>query len=150
MLIEDLLQLSPFRLVTARRETSIGEAARRMAKFNIGVIVVMNGLDRLVGVLSERDILTAIGKGATHIEEHVVADLMTDVVVSVSPSDTLVDALLKMNNHGIRHLIALDGNRPVGVISMRDVLRVFARQYLETEEIADGQFKQNFIEALAA
>ncbi len=150
MLVEDLLHMSPLRLVTVQSKSSIGEATRRMAEFNIGLVVVMDDQDDVAGVLSERDIVRALGNGDTDIHEYSVGDLMKESVVVVSTGDTLVEAVCAMNTHGIRHLVAVDRERPVGVLSIRDVLRVFARQLLDNNIDTDDPFTQEFVQALAA
>jgi len=150
MLVKELLHLSPLRLVTARPDNSIREAARRMAQYRVGLIVVMDDDDRFVGVLSERDIVTGLGDPDRSIEDIVVGDMMTESVVTISPDASLVDAALVMNTHGIRHLVAVEGDSPVGVLSIRDVLRIFARQVLNSDGETDGQIKMDFARALAA
>jgi len=75
---------------------------------------------------------------------------MTESVVTIAPKDSLVDAALTMNAHGIRHLVAVENDRAVGVLSIRDVLRVFARQFLEDAGGSDGQLKLDFARALSA
>ena len=150
MLVKELLHLSPLRLVTAHPEDSIKEVARRMARYGVGLIVVMDDGDEFVGVLSERDIVTGLGDPDSTIEDAVARDLMTESVVTISPEASLVEAALLMNTHGIRHLVAADGDEPVGVLSIRDVLRIFARQVLNSGGDADGQIKMDFAKALAA
>jgi CBS domain-containing protein len=150
MLVKELLDLSPLRLVTASPNLSVSEVASRMARFQIGFVVVMDHDDAIVGVLSERDIVSAYGDEDVNLDDAVVGDLMTESVVTVSPDDSLVDAVLSMNSHGIRHLVAAEGGKPVGVLSIRDLLRVLARQLLESETDGDGQFTMDFVKALAA
>ncbi len=150
MLIQELLELSPLRLITARPETTISEVARRMARFHVGIVVIMDDDDGIAGVLSERDIVSVFGSSEIELEDVVASDLMTKSVVSVSPDESIVDAVLAMNTNGIRHLVATEEGRPVGVLSIRDVLRVFARQILDDEGGADEQLTTEFIKALAA
>lgn len=150
MFVKDILHLSPLGLITARPEMSVREATRNMAKNNIGIVAVTNDQGHIVGVLSERDILICLGTSDTPIEDIAVGDLMTEGVITVSPEDSLIDAVLTMNIHGIRHLIAAEYNKPVGVMSIRDVLRVFAQQFADDGSNGDGQFTQEFVRALAA
>ena len=121
MLVEDLLHYSPLRLISAAPESLISDAVERMAQFNIGLVVVMDDDHKIAGVLSERDIVKGLADKETAIDEAIVADLMTKDVVKVSPTDTLVDAVLAMNTHGIRHLLVVQAEKPVGVLSIRDL-----------------------------
>jgi len=150
MLVEDLLRLSPLRVVTARPDNSIAEAARRMARYDVGLLVVMDDEDNIVGVLSERDVVIAVGNSNGADEEALVGRCMTESVVTIGPKDSLVDAALTMNAHGIRHLVAVENDRAVGVLSIRDVLRVFARQFREDESGTDGQLRIDFAGSLSA
>lgn len=150
MNVEDLLHYSPLRLITTGPHNSISEAAQRMAQFNIGLVVVMDDDDCIAGVLSERDIVKGFADTERAIEDAVVGDLMTASVISVSPTDSLVDAVLVMNTHGIRHLLVVQADKPVGVLSIRDVLRVFASQLLDVKSDTDDELKTGLVAALAA
>ena len=149
MKISELPKLKDLRPVTALSHLPVMDVTRQMAKFNIGVVVVVDDQMDIVGVLSERDILWCLGTGDIPIEEAIVGDLMTSPVVTISPEDSLVDAVLTMNAHGTRHLIIAENNKPVGVLSIRDLLQAFAQQQLEGDAATDGQFSRQFVEALA-
>lgn len=149
MKIEDLLHCSPLRLITTEPQTTINEVAERMAHYNVGLVVVMDENDGVAGVLSERDIVRGLASPGTRIENVLVADLMTKSIISVSPTDSLVDAVVAMNTHGIRHLIVMQANKPVGVISIRDVLRVFASQLLDVKTEDTDHLKLDLVKALA-
>lgn len=100
MKIEELLHWSPLRLITVEPQASISQAAQRMAQYNVGLVVVMDENDQVAGVLSERDIVKGLGGTEAGIENATVADLMTESVIAVSPTDSLVDAVVSMNTHG--------------------------------------------------
>ena len=148
--VGDIVHLSPLRLVTVSPDLSISQAARRLSKFDVGIAVVMDDHDDLVGVLSERDIVSGLGDREGGIDQTVVDDLMTDSVVTISSKASLVDAVFAMNANSIRHLIVADGDKPTGVISIRDILRVIALQLLDNGDDADAQLKTEIVEALAA
>ena len=150
MLVKELLHFSPLRLVTVLHDDSIKEAARRMARFQVGFIVVMDDQDDFVGVLSERDIVSGMAEPEIIIEEVMVHDLMTESIVNISSDEPLINAALAMNSQGIRHLVVTESSKPIGVLSIRDVLRIFASQVLNIEGNADGQFTMDFAKALAA
>ena len=150
MKINEIPKLKDLKPVTALSQLPVMEVTRRMAMFNIGILVVVDDQMDIVGVLSERDILWCLGTGDVPIEEAIVGDLMTKPVITIGPQDSLVDAVLKMNAHGTRHLIVAENNKPVGVLSMRDLLQAFAQQQLKGDAPTDGQFSRQFVEALAA
>ncbi len=150
MKIGELPKLRNLTLITVLPHNPVMDVTRQMAKFNIGVVVVVDDQGDIVGVISERDILWCLGRMDTPLEQAVVGDLMTKTVVTISPEDSLVDAILAMNANGIRHLIVADNNKPVEIISIRDVLQAFAQQVLEGDGASDGRFARQFVEALAA
>jgi CBS domain-containing protein len=99
--------------------TTVAEAATVMGERRIGSALVMDG-DRLLGIFTERDIVRALGQ---HFDAagHEVAEWMTPDPVSVSPSTPVDDALKLMLDRGFRHLPVAEGERVLGVVSMRDL-----------------------------
>ena len=149
MLVEDLLHYSPLRLITAAPQTLVSETAQRMAHYNIGFVVVMDDDDKVAGVLSERDIVKGFGDEDKSIEEAVVGDLMTESVISVAPTVSVIDAVHLMNTHSIRHLLVVQAGKPVGVVSIRDLLRVFASQLLKIDGDTDDGGQTGLVRKLA-
>ena len=150
MKIGELPKLTDLTLITVPPDRAVMVVASEMAKFNIGVVVVVDDEGRIAGVLSERDILWCLGTQNIPMKEAVAGDLMTKKVVTITPEASLVDAVIAMNANGIRHLVVAKDNRPVEIISIRDVLQAFARQELDGDGSPDGQFPRQFVEALAA
>lgn len=150
MLIKDLIQTSPAELITVRPDTFVREAAQLMTKNRIGLLVVLGYSDELVGVLSERDIVGAMSDSNADIDHLSVSELMNISVVTIEPQESLVDAISAMNLHGIRHLVAIGENRPVAIISIRDVLRAFAEEVMKNGRVVDTPANRAFVSALAA
>ena len=150
MLVEDLLHHNPLRLISAAPEDSASAAAQRMAHYNIGFVVVIDDNNNIAGVLSERDIIKGLAMNEANIENIVVADLMTTAVISVAPTDDLVEAVRIMNSHGIRHLLVVQAAKPVGVLSVRDLLRVVAQQFAEPDKVDNSEIDADLAKALAA
>jgi CBS domain-containing protein len=110
-----------------------GETAERalvlMAQHDIGLLLVMEG-ERLVGVLSERDLVRHAGPGEPGVlRQRIVADLMTRDVVTVTPDASFGQCMALMDERGARHLPVLDGGRVVAVLSVRDLLREAVAQH---------------------
>lgn len=150
MKIGDLPKLKDLHLITVKADDLVVNVTRQMAKFNIGIVVVVDDLGHTTGVLSERDILWCLGTKDTHIEEAIVGELMSERVVEIGTENSMIDAIIAMNANGIRHLIVTKDRKPVEVISIRDVLQAFAQEQLDTSEAGDGEFARQFAEALAA
>ena len=103
---------------------SLRSAAERMWRQQTGSLLVAEG-DNLIGIITERDILRAVALGADP-DKATVDDAMTTEVYTVSPDMPLQDAAREMAARWIRHLPVVQGQRLLGVVSMRDVTGVFA------------------------
>jgi CBS domain-containing protein len=98
-------------------------AAKLLVQNNIGLLVVTEARPegKLVGVISERDIIRVVASGRTL--EVPVNEVCTKNVVTVRGNSDVAEAAKAMNKHGIRHIVVVDdGSRPVGVVSMRDLV----------------------------
>ncbi|MEV6400685.1 CBS domain-containing protein [Streptomyces sp. NPDC051907] len=104
---------------------TLRHAARLMAARRIGAAVVLDTDADGLGILTERDILNSVGLGQNPDLETAGAHTTTDVVFA-APSWTLEEAAEAMAHGGFRHLIVLDGNGPVGIVSVRDIIRCWA------------------------
>jgi CBS domain-containing protein len=91
-----------------------------MAKHGVGSAVVQD-VEQLVGILTERDVLNAVATGAEP-DETSVQDIMTGDVVTVGPDWDLVEAAGEMARRRIRHLVVYEGGQLLGILSVRDVL----------------------------
>ena len=101
---------------------TLRQAAQKMAERNVGAAVVLDPDGEGPGILTERDILHAVAAGQACGEER-VADHLTPELVFASPEWSLEEAAVAMIHGGFRHLIVIDGGEPVGVLSVRDIVR---------------------------
>ena len=100
----------------------IREAARLMSRRRVGAAVVLDPDGQGPGIITERDILDAIGAGQDPDSER-VADHLTADVVFAAPDWSLEEAAVAMLRGGFRHLIVTDGAEITGILSVRDVVR---------------------------
>lgn len=114
--------LNPRPPVTVRVDANLGEAIRVMMETRVGAVLVTGSDGVLVGILTERDFLSKVA-GVPGYERMLVAEFMTPGPETVAPTDPLAVALGKMDSGGYRHLPVVERGKPVGVISVRDVLR---------------------------
>jgi CBS domain-containing protein len=103
---------------------TLREAAAKMTEREVGAAVVVDEELPGPGVLSERDILISVGRGEDPDAER-VADHFSDKVISASPDWSLERAAMEMSRRHIRHLVVVEGGELVGVLSMRDIMRVW-------------------------
>jgi CBS domain-containing protein len=100
---------------------SVEEAARVMAANNIGAVPVVDG-ERLVGIFTERDILTRIVAAGKNPSATAVKDVMSTELVVAEIGESYETCLNRMQQARVRHLIALDKGRLAGIVSLRDIL----------------------------
>lgn len=110
--------------VTDSPSDTLRFAAEKMWRQQTGSLLVMDG-DRLLGIITERDVMKAIALGHDP-EKDVVSDIMTTDVLTVPPEMTLHEAARHMASRWIRHLPVVRGGQVVGVVSQRDLVGVFA------------------------
>jgi CBS domain-containing protein len=104
---------------------TLREAARLMSARRVGAAVVSDDQHGGIGILTERDILDSIGTGQDPDTELAAEHRTTDVVFA-SPEWTLQQAAETMVRSGFRHLVVIDGGEVIGLLSMRDIVRVWA------------------------
>jgi CBS domain-containing protein len=102
---------------------SLRDAARQMSVRKIGAAVVMDPERAQPGIITERDVLDAVAAGQDLDVEQVGAHLTEDIVAA-SPDWSLDDAASAMVAGGFRHLVVCEGSEVVGMLSVRDVVRV--------------------------
>jgi CBS domain-containing protein len=106
---------------------TLREAARLMTDKGVGAALVIDEAAPGPGIISERDILNSVGRGEDPDAEH-VSDHMPATVITASPDWSLERAAAEMAKRRIRHLVIVDGGHPVGVLSMRDIMRVWTSE----------------------
>ena len=115
--LSDLVQRGA---VTIPPSATLRDAAVVMAREEVGVVVVVSD-GRAAGVLSERDVVRAVAEG-DDVDDGRAGDVMAMELVTASVDDRVADAAEGMLAGNIRHLPVVDGDKVVGVVSIRDVL----------------------------
>jgi CBS domain-containing protein len=127
-LMEDTVAvLKPRRAVTLRPSATVREAIGTMLNWDIGAVLVVDEVGRLVGIFSERDLLTRVADPLVDHTDRPVSEFMTAAPETVRESDSLAFVLHKMDGGGYRHLPVLKDAQPLGMISVRDMLRHITR-----------------------
>src|SRR5437764_13023748 len=118
--VERLSDLMTRDVLAVAPEDTLGEAAQKMVERGVGSAVVMD-FGRLIGILTERDLLRAVAD-RIHSSEARVREWMTREPITVTPGTPAEDAARTMLEHGFRHLPVVDGEQTIGIVSLRDVL----------------------------
>lgn len=110
--------------VTESASDSLRSAAETMWRQQTGSLLVMDGPD-LLGIVTERDVMKAVARGADP-DATVVSEIMTTDVLTIAPDTSLHEAARHMASRWIRHLPVIEGGQVVGVVSQRDLVGIFA------------------------
>ena len=108
-------------LLSVEPGDSITQAAERMVERNVGTVLVLDG-GRLAGIMTERDLMRAVARGL-HGDAR-VAEYMTSDPETIAPDDTTQHAAVLMIHGGFRHLPVVERDSIVGILSIRDLMRV--------------------------
>lgn len=119
--------------VTDSADDTLAEAAKKMRTQQTGSLLVMDGT-RLVGIVTERDVLKAVGQDLDP-KNVPLKDVMTTEIVTIGPQTTLKEAAKIMASKWIRHLPVVEGANVVGIISQRDLTGVLAEALHEPERL---------------
>ena len=106
-------------VLTVEPSDTLGEAAQKMTDRGVGSVVVSD-FGRMIGILTERDVLKAVA-GRTHSSEARVREWMTSDPITVTEQTSVDEAGRLMLEHGFRHLPVVDGERAIGIVSIRDL-----------------------------
>jgi CBS domain-containing protein len=122
MLIRDVIRnREPY---STKASATVQQTAEYMATRNIGAICVLDEMGTLIGVFSERDLLKRVIVAGRDPQRVSVGEVTSDLRAVIQCDETPHQALERMEMIGTRHLPVVDGERWVGMLSMRDLLRV--------------------------
>jgi CBS domain-containing protein len=127
-LMEDQVRaLEPKKPIAIRPNTPLQAAIQAMLAYDIGALLVTSEDGKLLGIFSERDLLTKVAGIHERYAQLPVSQFMTPNPETVGIEDTLNFALHKMDGGGYRHLPVIEEGKPLGIVSVRDMLRHFVR-----------------------
>jgi predicted transcriptional regulator len=128
--VKKIKDLSTNGAITIDRSESLMRAAKLLADDDIGSLIVFD-VSGCVGIFSERDLARAVAD-EVDLDDTSVEDYMTESPVEVEREAGVGDAIGKMNEYGVRHLVVTDhGHDIVGVISMRDIFQLLGTTWPE-------------------
>ncbi|MDX1512278.1 MAG: CBS domain-containing protein [Gammaproteobacteria bacterium] len=108
-------------VVQLRADSSIRSACKLMAEQGVGAVLVMDG-EKVEGIFTERDALKRVLAEGLDPDAGTLGEVMTRDIVTLAPDDWAVDALRLMSQVGIRHLLVVEQEKLIGVISLRDFI----------------------------
>ncbi|MEU1889569.1 CBS domain-containing protein [Streptomyces pristinaespiralis] len=101
-------------------KTSVVQVADVMRDEDIGTVLIAEN-DRLIGLVTDRDLVVRILTRGGNVEEHAITEACSEELISVSPDDDIDRAIGLMRQHAVRRLPVTEGNRPVGIVALGDL-----------------------------
>ena len=135
MIVKSIIDTKGGDVVTLEPSASLDTAAKLLAERRIGAVVVLGADDRVVGILSERDIVRAISeRGAAAMQES-VSQVMTRKVATCTLDETIHSIMERMTAGKFRHVPVIEQGRLAGIISIGDVVK---HRIVEMEQESDA------------
>ena len=137
MIVGNILQGKPRRLISLAPSDTLWQASDLLAKERIGALLVMSN-EQMVGIISERDIVRAIAQKGGEALNKSVSEFMTRDVHSAVLGDTIDQVMAVMTAKRFRHVPVKDKGRVIGVISIGDVVKFKVEEAMaESESLRD-------------
>ena len=122
MRIADVLRNKGADVATVAPETTVSELIAGLAELNIGAMVVI-GPDGLAGIVSERDVVRKLHERGAELLAQPVSEIMTTLVATCAPGDTLDSLSVLMTRNRVRHIPVLEDGQLAGIVSIGDVVK---------------------------
>jgi len=123
---------------TTSSDKSLLDIAKLLQQHGIGCIVIVSD-DKIAGIVSERDLLRAIGQAGPKVLEQPVSDFMTKVVITARETDTVDQLMEEMTKRRFRHMPVLEKNRLIGLVSIGDLVKIQISE-IEMEAAATREY----------
>ncbi len=144
MTVETILGRKGSKVHTVQPDTKVIKAVDDLWQETIGAVVVSSDGEHIDGILSERDIVHALADNGTACLDWPVSKIMTRDVKTCSSEDRALSIMGMMDQHHIRHVPVVDGDKMVGLISVGDIIK---RRLDEVE--ADAKAMREYITGTA-
>jgi CBS domain-containing protein len=139
MKVKELLSIKGLECFSINSSDTLQAAAKQMAECNIGALLVMDR-GSLVGIVTERDIVKNAANEVRVMKDVLIKDAMSANLLVVKPGDDLDYVMAIMIQNNIRHLPVIEENGLLGLLSMRDVVRVLVKNLK-----AENHYLKDFI-----
>lgn len=110
-------------VITAEPEDSLGSVSRTLAENRIGAIVILDGNEKVCGIVSERDIVRQVAARGADALDQPISVCMTKKVVSCDRQSTIDEVMGIMTRNKFRHIPVIEGGKLAGIISIGDVVK---------------------------
>ena len=139
MLVSKILEAKPKGgVISVKPDSSVADAAKLLSQKRIGTVVVSADGATLDGILSERDIVRALGDTGPSCLDQQVSALMTSKIITCAPTERADGVLAKMTEGRFRHMPVFDGDVMIGLISIGDVVKARLAELAMEKDALEG------------
>ena len=124
---------------TTTSDKSLLDIAKLLSQHGTGCIVIVGDDDKIAGIVSERDLLRAIGQAGPKVLEQPVSDFMTKTVITAREADTVDQLMAEMTLRRFRHMPVVERDRLIGLVSIGDLVKIQISQ-IEMEAAATREY----------
>ncbi|AUI57546.1 CBS domain-containing protein [Amycolatopsis sp. BJA-103] len=142
MRISDLLRNKGAAVATVSPGTNVTELLERLAEHNVGALVVVDDDGGIVGIVSERDVVRRLNERGPQLLDGSVAAIMTKLVASCTPEDSVDQLSVLMTERRIRHVPVLVDGKLAGIVSIGDVVKTRMEQLEKSQEQLEAYISQ--------
>ena len=139
MNVAAILKLKGTTVVTTTADKSLLEVAKLLVQHGIGCIVIEGDDGKVTGIVSERDLIRAIGQAGPKVLNEPVSDFMTKSVVTAREADTNDRLMSEMTVHRFRHMPVVETGRLIGLVSIGDLVKIQIAE-IEMEAAATREY----------
>src|SRR5580704_13212400 len=134
MTVKDILSQKGTEVLTIEPTATLAAAVKMLAQRRIGALVVTGPGRRIVGIISERDIVRVLDEKGTAVLAVPVAEVMTRKVVTCAQSETIAEIMERMTAGKFRHVPVVEQGRLVGIVSIGDVVKARLEELVREQD----------------
>jgi len=123
MTLEDLLNRKENSLISVKTSDEVILAIKNMVDCKVGSLLVMSDDGEFIGILTERDVLRISAKRDGDLAGVRIEEMMTRDLMVATPDCSIDQAMSMMTEHRFRHLPVMDGGKPIGMVSIGDLVK---------------------------
>ena len=135
--VKDILEKKKSEVITITHTSTVLDAIKKMNQFKIGALLVLDKKKKLVGIITERDILHECGKSSHPIDKTKVDEVMTKNLIIGVPNDEVQYLMGVMTKNKIRHLPIMERENIAGIISIGDLVK---------SQLEEAEFQNRYLE----
>jgi CBS domain-containing protein len=119
-----ILKMKGSGVFTTVKDKSLHDIAKLLVRHGIGCIVIVGDDDKIAGIMSERDLVRAVGQAGPKVLEEPVSGFMTKTVITARKCDTVDPLMTEMTTRRFRHMPVVERDRLIGLVSIGDLVKI--------------------------